>query len=231
MADIQNGKDISYEDITITGELDFTYRGDKEDRLGIHSFWNGFWNGDNTVNEEIDVEISFINCTFEDDVLAYIHLEKSGYTFTADFERKVTFENCNFKENSMFKYSEFDREASFKGSTFNRDNSFKYAEFNEAANFSKTIFDEDAIFKYAVFDEHANFSNARFDEDAIFKYTEFDNGATFNGAEFRESWNIKYIDVSGSFDIERMETNTIDSKYSDINGRSFVKYLYGSRKN
>ncbi|MCP4459291.1 MAG: hypothetical protein GY816_14920 [Cytophagales bacterium] len=206
MEDIREGNNISYSGVTIKGGLDFTYRNSKEDKLGTHKWWDG----SNTVNEEIEVEISFNNCTFEDDVLAYIHVDRSGYTFTADFEESVTFKNCDFKGKAMFKYSEFDEVVTFEGSKFNRENSFKYAEFDQNANFSSTMFDD----------------------DAIFKYTEFENGVSFNGAEFRESLNIKYLDVSGMFDIDRMEVeDDIDAKYTEINGESFTKYLYKSRKN
>lgn len=206
MNEIKKGKDITYSNMTITGELDFTYRRDKEDNLGTHRWWDGT----NTVTEDIEVKISFVNCTFEDDVLAYIHIERSGYTFTADFEEKVTFKKCTFKRNAMFKYSEFDEEVDFSGSKFNRNNSFKYAEF----------------------DERANFANTMFEDDAIFKYTEFDNGVNFSGAEFRESLNIKYLDVHGMFNIDQMEVaDDIDAKYTEINGESFTKYLYKSRKN
>ena len=206
MSDIKKGKDITYSNMTITGELDFTFRSEKENNLGTHRWWDG----SNTVNEDIDVEISFVNCTFEDDVLAYIHIERSGYTFTADFEEEVTFKNCDFKRNAMFKYSEFDEEVDFSETKFNRENTFKYAEFDEKANFANTMFDDDAIFKYA----------------------EFDNGVSFSGAEFRESLDIKYLDVRGMFDIDRMEVaDDIDAKYTEINGESFTKYLYKSRKN
>ena len=34
----------------------------------------------------IEEKISFVNCTFKDDVLAYIPDEDSGYTFTASFK-------------------------------------------------------------------------------------------------------------------------------------------------
>jgi len=206
MDDIKDGKDITYSNMTIEGDLDFTYMAEKDGNLGSHRWWNGT----NTVNEQIDVEISFVNCTFEDDVLAYIHVERTGYTFTADFEREVTFKNCNFRGDAMFKYSQFDREVTFEGSKFNRKNSFKYAEFDERANFADTMFDD----------------------DANFKYTEFDDGVSFNGVEFRESLNIKYLDVRGDFDIDGMEVaDDIDAKYTEINGRSFTKYLYNSRKN
>jgi hypothetical protein len=206
MSDIKNGKNISYEGVTITGVLDFTYRNSKEDKLGNHAWWNG----SNTVNEDIEVEINFVNCTFEDDVLAYIHVEKTGYTYTADFERNVTFKKCDFKRDAMFKYSEFDGDADFSGTKFGRDNSFKYAEFDNKADFSKTVFEEDAIFKYA----------------------EFDEGVSFNGANFRDSWDIKYLDVRGIFSIDRMEVGKeIDAKYTEINGQSFTKYLYESKRN
>jgi hypothetical protein len=206
MDDIKKGKDISYENVTITGILDFTYHYSKQDKLGTHSWWEG----SNTVKEDIEVSVSFVNCVFDSDVLAYIHKEKTGYTFTADFDKAVTFRNCEFKGDAMFKYSEFDGAVDFSGTTFSRDNSFKYAEFEDKANFSKSIFREDAIFKYAKFFE----------------------GVSFNGAEFREYLDIKYLKVTGRFDIDRMEVgNDIDAKYTEINGSSFAKYLYEARRN
>ena len=206
MKDIQNGRDITYSDVTITGDLDFTYKESKENDLGSHRWWHG----SNTVNEDIEVKISFVNCTFEDDVLAYIHVERSGYTFTADFEDEVTFRNCTFNGDAMFKYSEFDQEVDFSGSKFNRKSTFKYAEFDDRANFARTYFDD----------------------DAIFKYSEFDDGVSFSGAEFRESLDIKYLEVRGMFDIDLMEVgDDIDAKYTEINGKSFAKYLYQARKN
>ena len=204
MADIKDEKPISYQNVTVTGVLDFTYMDEKANDLGSHKWWHGT----NTVNEDIEGPISFVNCTFEDDVLAYIHIDRSGYTFTADFERSVTFKNCTFKGDAMFKYSEFDRDTDFSGSKFNRKNNFKYAEFDDRADFSNTFFDDDAIFKYA----------------------EFDDGVSFNSAEFMESLDIKYLEVRGMFDIDRMEVrDDIDAKYTEINGKSFAKYLYEAR--
>lgn len=204
MSDIKAGKSISYQNVKVKGTLDFTYLEEKQGDLGSHRWWHGT----NTVNEDIEVPISFVNCTFEGDVLAYIHIERSGYTFTADFEREVTFKNCYFKGDAMFKYSEFDRDVDFSGSKFNRKNTFKYAEFDDKADFSDTYFDDDAIFKYA----------------------EFDDGVSFNSAEFMESLDIKYLEVRGVFDIYRMEVrDDIDAKYTEINGKSFAKYLYQAR--
>lgn len=207
MEDVREGKNISYENATIVGELDFTYMSEKMPDLPKKSKW---WNngGDNTVEESIDVNISFTNCKFEDDVLAYIHDDRSGYTFTADFDKDVVFKGCEFKENAMFKYSDFDGKADFSGTKFQRKSTFKYAEFDETADFSDSYFDDDATFKYAQFDEGASFKNAVFDE----------------------SWNIKYMKARGEFDIAGLDVrDDIDAKYTKINGRSFTNYLIDMR--
>lgn len=207
MEDIREGKDIAYENATITGELDFTYMAEKMPDLPKRSKW---WNNgnSNTVEESIDVSISFKNCIFDDDVLAYIHDDRSGYTFVADFDKEVVFAGCTFKENAMFKYSDFDDRVSFSGSDFQRESTFKYAEFDEAADFS----------------------NAHFEDDATFKYAQFDEGVSFKSAVFEESWNIKYMKARGEFDISGLEVrDDIDAKYTKINGDSFTKYLVSTR--
>ncbi|WP_420577905.1 pentapeptide repeat-containing protein [Ekhidna sp.] len=207
MEDIREGKDISYENTTIVGELDFTYMSEKLPDLPKKSKW---WNNgnSNTVEESIDVSISFKNCTFRDDVLAYIHDDPSGYTFVADFDKNVIFSGCKFNENAMFKYSDFDGKVNFSGSDFQRETTFKYAEF----------------------DESADFSNTRFDDDATFKYAQFDEGVSFKNAVFEESWNIKYMKARGDFDIAGLEVrDDIDAKYTSINGNSFTKYLVNNR--
>lgn len=207
MKDIKDGKSISYQDATIEGVLDFTFMDEKLPDLPEKSTWynNG---GSNVVDESIGVSISFVNCTFNEDVLAYIHEERSGYTFTADFDKDVMFKNCKFSRDAMFKYSDFDNIANFEGSKFQRKSTFKYAEF----------------------DEKANFSNTRFNDDATFKYAEFDEGVSFRNAVFEESLNIKYLNARGDFDIDGMEVgDDIDSKYTKINGKGFNSYLVGSR--
>ncbi len=200
---MKKGTDITYENVTVTGVLDFTYMDEKSPDLPRRRRW---WRdgGDNTVNEVIESKISFVNVTFEEDVIAYYHEDRSGYTFTADFESDVKFENCNFKRDAMFKYSEFERDASFEGSTF----------------------DDETTFKYAQFEEKANFAKSTFDEDAIFKYTKFRDGVSFTGARFERSLDMKYTKVRGDFDVKDMYVRwDIDTKYTDINGRSFSKYM------
>lgn len=206
MSDIKDGRDITYSNVRVEGVLDFTYMDSKIDDLPRRSKW---WNsGDNEIEEIIEVKVSFENCRFEDDVLAYIHDDPSGYTFTADFESGVIFKDCEFTRKAMFKYSTFDEEADFSGTKFRRESTFKYAEF----------------------EEEASFATATFNDDATFKYADFDRGVSFESAQFEESWNIKYMDVKGEFNIDKLSVDDdIDSKYTSINGKSFTSYLLSSR--
>ena len=208
MKDIKAGKSISIKNATIVGVLDFTYMDDAMEKLPKKKKSSWFnWNSNNSngntneVVKLIDVKISFTNCTFENDVLAYIPDEDSGYTFTASFEDIAIFKNCNFERKAMFKYSRFERKSDFSESTFNDDNTFKYAKFDEDINFSETKFNETATFKYAKFSRNVSFSNAVFRDSATFKYTQFKDGVSFKNTKFEEDLNIKYMKVSGDFNI------------------------------
>lgn len=200
---LKKGKEINYQNVTVEGVLDFTDMDQKMPDLPTKRRWwkNG---GDNTVNQVIESKITFENVTFSDDVLAYFHDDRSEYTFTADFENDVTFKNCKFKRNAMFKYSEFERHVNFEGSEFSDDTTFKYAQFEEKVSFAST----------------------KFDEDAIFKYTKFREGVSFEDARFERSLDMKYTKVRGDFDTKGLYVRwDIDTKYTDINGRGFSKHM------
>jgi len=200
---IKNGKDVSYKNVTITGTLDLTFMDEKAPELPKKRKWYKN-NGSNSIEEQIEGKVSFINCVFSDNVFAYIHDEDSEYTFIANFEDDVIFKNCTFKGNALFKYSDFERNADFSGSKF----------------------EENTTFKYAKFDKNVSFTNTTFDEDAIFKYSEFRNGVSFGDAKFKGNLNLKYTKVNGDFDVKGMDvTYSINSKYTKINGKSFTKYL------
>ena len=205
--DIKSGKTITYNNVTILGDLDMTFMDEKiPDLPKKHKWWkNG---GSNSIEEQIESKISFTNCIFQDNVYAYFHDEDSEYTFIANFENDVTFTDCTFKGEALFKYSDFERNANFKGSKFKMRSTFKYAKFHENVSFAGTTFNE----------------------DAIFKYSEFKKGVSFNNAVFEDNLDIKYTKVRGDFDTTNMTvSNDIDSKYTNINGRGFSKHLLNSK--
>ena len=222
--DVKNGKSVTISNATIKGVLDFTFMNEALPKLPKRKSW---WNngGSNTIEKQITNKVSFVNCTFNDDVLAYIPHEKSGYTFIANFEDEVIFKDCTFKQKAMFKYSDFERNTDFSNTKFNDDSTFKYAKFERDISFKNTFFEEPATFKYVNFKQYVSFANSVFNESAIFKYTEFNNGVSFKNAKFNEDLNIKYAKVSGDFNITNMDvTYDIDSKYTKINGKSFSKH-------
>lgn len=199
MRDLKKGKDISYKNATIEGVLDFTSMEEELPKLPRKRRWfnNG---GSNTIKRDLSSKITFENCVFTDPVYAYIHDEDSGYTFVANFEDNLSFKNCQFKDDALFKYSTFSDKADFSNSHFERENSFKYA-----------------VFKRGV-----DFSEATFKEEGMFKYTSFRNGVSFNKSVFKDELNIKYAKVSGKFDIKNMLVEEyIDSKYTRINREKF----------
>jgi hypothetical protein len=225
--DIKSGKSISYNNVTIVGVLDFTFMDEaikKLPRKRRNSWWGN--SNSNEVKKQIDVKVSFTNCTFRDDVLAYIPDEDSGYTFTASFEDSVAFKNCKFERKAMFKYSRFERNTDFSGTSFNDDSTFKYAKFDKDISFKNTKFLEVSTFKYSEFNRNVSFADSVFEDSAVFKYTKFNGGVSFKNTNFEEDLNIKYMNVSGDFDVTNMKVGyDIDSKYTKINGKSFNKYL------
>ncbi len=228
MDEIKKGKDISYKNVTIDGIVDFTYMDEALEKLPEkrkRSWW-GNNNYSNKAEKLIDVKLSFENCTFKEDILAYIPDEDSGYTFIASFEKEAIFKNCKFEGKAMFKYSTFEKNSDFSGSEFQEDSTFKYAKFDRTISFENTKFDEIATFKYAKFNNKVSFANSVFEDSAVFKYTNFNNGVSFENTNFEEDLNIKYMKVNGEFNISKMKVAySIDSKYTKINGKGFNKYL------
>ena len=206
MDDIKKGKDISYKNVTIDGIVDFTYMDEALEKLPEkrkRSWW-GNNNYSNKAEKLIDVKLSFENCIFKEDVLAYIPDEDSGYTFIASFEKEAIFKNCKFEGKAMFKYSTFEKNSDFSGSEFQEDSTFKYAKFNNKVSFANSVFED----------------------SAVFKYTNFNNGVSFENTNFKEDLNIKYMKVNGEFNISKMKVAySIDSKYTKINGQGFNKYI------
>ena len=158
MRDIKAGKNISISNATVEGILDFTFM---EEQLEKRPRKKASRKRNNTIKYTISSKVSFTNCTFKNHVLGYIpDGENTGYTFIADFEDEVIFNNCMFERKAMFKHSTFVRKASFEGSTFDSGTTFKHAIFEKSANFKNTVFDGGNTFKHAMFKEMvSNFLN------------------------------------------------------------------------
>jgi uncharacterized protein YjbI with pentapeptide repeats len=245
---INAGKTVQYKDAEIVGDLDFTSI--KDVTLDEKSKKNRRWSKGSTLTYWCHVRspVSFINCVFKGDVLAYVHDDDENETYNAIFYEDVDFQGCDFQGKSAFKYVKFESDANFKntkyhkealfkytifstdvsfsGSSFYGDANFKYTKFSTDVSFSGSSFYGDANFKYTKFPEPVHFDKANFRHLANFKYTKFPEGVTFEGAQFKGDANFKYTKFYEPVNFEGVDFgDDVDFKYTKIEGKSFVTYL------
>lgn len=224
---INQGQAVSYENVEISGDLDLT---NLDNRRQSESSSGWFGNSNDTYESSVEASVSFVNCTFLGDVIAYYHDDREEDTFIAHFEDDAVFRKCTFREASEFKYSEFSEDADFSGTVFQEEANFKYAEFSEAPSFAQAVFEEDANFKYAEFPAETNFTAVVFDDEANFKYAEFPRGASFEEAVFNDLANFKYAKFRTPLNLQNVSFNgDEDFKYTKVDGRSFTSYLLNNR--
>lgn len=190
---INSGADIALTNATITGDLDFTRINDREREN------SGNWGKTESYRYHVRVGISFVNCTFEGDVLAYRNEDEgktksNGPLHNADFHEDVLFRDCKFEESVNFKYTSFHADADFPGAEFDEKAGFKYTEFSEAADFNGMEADASVDFKYTNFDDEVNMAGAKFGGNAVFKYTKFPRGVDFSKATFEREADFKYAE-------------------------------------
>ena len=107
---INAGQEVSYSGAVIVGDLDFRALDDVTPdkpirKSGLTRFTT------QSYFCHVRSPLSFIDCTFKGDVLAYVHFEKKNETYNAVFYEDVNFEGCVFEEVSAFKYAKFKKNA------------------------------------------------------------------------------------------------------------------------
>ncbi|MPR33525.1 pentapeptide repeat-containing protein [Salmonirosea aquatica] len=216
---IDKKQEVQYSNAVIRGTLDLT-------ELANQKRVNNAKLSTEEYKSRVEVPLTFRNCTFKGDIIAYKTLDRDGKSrsnwlgsdqilYTADFKEKVIFENCTFEGKTEFKYSEFAEMAVFNDNKFRNEANFKYADFREDARFEGSDFSRSANFKYADFRSAALFANARINDYADFKYAEFDNGASFLKTRFNGSADFKYAEFArqGDFSGADFRSNP-DFKYT-----------------
>ncbi|MGB2906947.1 MAG: pentapeptide repeat-containing protein [Candidatus Aminicenantaceae bacterium] len=224
---IDEGTAVEYRDVTVVGDLDLTklkdMTPDKDNKRSRNSS-NTFW-------YHVRSPLKFIDCTFQDDVIAYYHDDKKNETHNAVFHADALFTGCEFQGKSAFKYSTFHEGADFSKTSYRKEALFKYTKFRTEVSFSGSTFANDANFKYTEFPKNADFSGVEFEDLANFKYTEFPRGVSFKNAVFQGDANFKYTKFSEPFDFEDTEfEDSADFKYTKLEGKSFTLYLLKNKK-
>ncbi|QCR23832.1 pentapeptide repeat-containing protein [Pontibacter sp. SGAir0037] len=223
---INRGEAVSYRDAEIIGDLNMT----RLENMKLKK------KGSNEYISTVVAPVSFVNCTFRGDVLAYENSGSGSFNllgnssdevYNTDFEKEVRFENCEFKKKSALKYSHFNGTASFAGSRFAEEALFKYSKFSGSINFSKVRFNNYANFKYVTFPVAVNFNQATFGSEADFKYAKFPEGVDFGNAAFNGMANFKYAEIADPINLKGASFKGGDDfKYTKINNRSVtLSYL------
>ncbi|AUD05483.1 pentapeptide repeat-containing protein [Spirosoma pollinicola] len=223
IAKINRKESVSYQNATITGDLDLT------DLANRRESREGGWGDSRQFLSVVEVPVTFKNCKFTGKFLAYRTedsdrklIKTNNIVYNADFREGVTIEGCTFEKDAAFKYSIFDQRAIFTNNTFKDIALFKYSKFRNAADFSGSTFRDYADFKYTKFDESSSFQKAAFEQYADFKYTKYDERVDFGQARFNRNADFKYTHFprGTNFDDTRFEGST-DFKYTTLDGRKF----------
>jgi len=245
---INAGKAVQYKDAEIVGDLDFTSIKDVTVDEESERNWRRHRNSTLVYWCHVRTPVSFINCVFKDDVLAYIHDDDENETYNAIFYEDVDFQGCEFQEKSAFKYVKFHKNANFKNTTYHEDALFKYTKFSTGVSFLNSDFNGDANFKYTKFSTDVSFANSDFSREANFKYTKFPEFVSFDKATFRRLANFKYTKFPEGVTFENAQfqgyadfkytkfsdpvnfdgtvfDGDVDFKYTKMENRSFVTYL------
>jgi uncharacterized protein YjbI with pentapeptide repeats len=227
---INDNRPVRFQNAVIVGDLDFSTLENVTADKPLRKLLRGVFRQTQTYTCHIESPLSFIDCTFEGDVLAYVHDERKNETYNAVFYEDVSFEGCEFKRDSAFKYAKFTKEVNFENTEYSEEALFKYTKFSTEVSYAGSKFGGQANFKYTKFPEGADFSRAVFNRYADFKYSKFPEGVDFEGAEFRGTANFKYAKFSEPLNFEGVEFDgETDFKYTSIDGRSFTSYLLKRR--
>ncbi|MFD2932840.1 pentapeptide repeat-containing protein [Spirosoma flavum] len=224
IAKINRKETISYQNATITGDLDLTSLANR------HEVREGSWKGDSPqFLSVVEVPLSFKNCKFQGKFLAYRtedqdrkFLKVNNTVYNTNFTEAVTIEGCQFADDAAFKYSTFSQRAIFTNNAFRNGALFKYAKFSNEADFSGSTFQDYADFKYTNFNESSSFQKVTFERYADFKYAKFDERVDFGQARFTNTADFKYTKLprGTNFDDARFSGST-DFKYATLDGRKF----------
>jgi hypothetical protein len=245
---INAGKAVQYKNAEIVGKLDFTSI--KDVTVDEKSKAGRFLSRGSTLVYWYHVRspVSFTNCVFKGDVLAYVHDEDENETHNAIFYKDVDFQGCDFQGKSAFKYVKFKTKANFKSTQYSDEALFKYTKFSTDTNFSDSRFNDAANFKYTKFSTDVSFSNSHFSREANFKYTKFPKAVNFDKATFKRLANFKYAkfpegvsfkdtQFMGNADFKYTKfsepvnfdgvvfDDDVNFKYTKIDGKSFTSYL------
>jgi hypothetical protein len=170
--------------------------------------------------------LSFINCGFDDDVLAK-SLDVSGILSFSDctFSKLANFEDLNAMHDVSFIHTMFNGEARFHNSVFHRKLTMMRSDFANTMSFQGSSFGGDVQLSDVKFLGYADFGICYFHQSAFFNYSVFQKTSIFNQCIFdnRAEWNNAKF-----YTLEMINTQfrgTTQFKQAEVSGTAKLQKL------
>ena len=205
VSEIRSGRPISYNNITITGQLDLSrLEGPIRHPLTItNSRFQGPVLMDGvTLSQDLDLRgstfqdnVSFARSRFLGDAkfsgtrfmkladFADAYFDASSSFIAASFSGDSSFSSAEFRGDAAFLGASFAADVDFDDARFIRSGSFRSARF-EDVRFFETEFSGQVTFLSALFSGNATFAATRFQSDVVFRQARFLMGSTFGLSSF-----------------------------------------------
>ena len=205
---IENGEDIYYENVRITGELDLSEI-ELETVFVTRPVWQIRTFGLEKELNIVESKITIKNSIFENEVdfsdtqlIKSLDFQDSSFLdrpdFTdARFTGPANFNNVSFGGYAVFRDVSFTDLASFEDAKFSGGANFWDASFTDYAYFDDASFSGNAYFEEASFSGDAHFWDADFSGDAYFWDADFSGNAYFSKASFSGDAYFCESDFSG----------------------------------
>ncbi len=227
LAKVESGEDVYYNNIKITGVLDFTKLAENS-KLSYNE-------SESKIRIEVPSSITIINSTIENGIIASgtrngksvvisfkknftlsRSLVKGVVTFTGStihgsvycnsmvFTSNVSFEGASFLSNDiLFSESAFKGEANFQGATFSGTPTFLKTSFEQLAAFQNATFLSDAQFGATTFYNYADFSLLKVSGAFLAGTSSFLGKAVFTTARFKDRADFYSVEFQNTADFSR----------------------------
>jgi uncharacterized protein YjbI with pentapeptide repeats len=197
---LQKGKDVLVEGQVIKDDLDFT------------AYGTSYQIAPATNRVNIVSAITFNKCRFKGKLIAY-KSEVGGKVTATSFAKNITFVECTFEDEVVFRGTTAQEQVSFAKSIFLKKANFEELDCNTYAVFSECRFSSDVRFQNAYFRkksdflksefaESVNFQGAYFMLDAQFSTVKSFKRADFSLAQFYGHVFFNYAEWNGNVSFE-----------------------------
>lgn len=214
---LKNGENVLFTSAIVKGIIDFTASsGALNENINVERVY-------------INSGISFSNCTFENKITAYAvankintfcNFDKNVTFINCTFKDDVVFTESIFGGIVVFNNCTFEKKAIFEGALFEFKNTyFTECEFKDEGRFQRTIFRGEVNFIKTKFHKAVFFQNARFFDVAQFGACRFYHYSDFSSITAYSAIMFHYIETSELKEITfnnsnfKGKTEFIDAKF------------------